>query len=103
MTQENAWQEIAGFLDVMYDDQWPHFANDEGRHNIDPKYWPTTVPPSELQDRAATIDVCMEMLLQEKSIVARVMIAQWVAAELGGPCDLLTELALRGYKPNIDY
>ena len=102
MSEKNAWHEIINFLDVMYPDQWFDFSRHEGRRHVDPKYWPTTVPPQELADRAATIDVCMEMLRQEKSIVVRVMIAQWVAAELGGPCDLLTELALRGYRPNID-
>ena len=89
-------QEIASFLDVMYPDEWDLFSQREGRHEVEPNHWATTVPPDLLVDRAATIDVCMEMISEEKSVVTRVMLAQWVAAELGGPCDLLTGIALRG-------
>jgi hypothetical protein len=98
MTREDIHlqQHISNFLDVMYPDEWHHFSQRENRHEVHPDYWATTVPPDELVDRAATIDVCMEIISDEKSVVTRVMLAQWVAAELGGPCDLLTGIALRG-------
>lgn len=96
--KHNVQEQVEDFLTHCYGEDWWSYASKEGRREVDPKYWPTTVPPNSIIERAATIDACMTIISQEKNVNARYMVAQWLAAELGGPIELMCHTAMYGYR-----